>query len=94
MKGQRGNGAAIAVIEDSHVIDTSGKPCFQTIRRVDCHILCENPASSPGPLRCDCCKSLRGTLRSALSRQKSQEIHPLVATQNTVPSPPVSLNQG
>ena len=46
VKGQRGNGAAIAVIEDSHVIDTSGKPCFQTIRRVDCHILCENPASS------------------------------------------------
>ena len=71
MKGQRGNGAAIAVIEDSHVIDTSGKPCFQTIRRVDCHILCENPASSSGPLRCDCCKSLRGTLRSALSRQKN-----------------------
>ena len=67
VKGQRENGPVVAVLENNPVKDTTREIYSQTIRRVDCEILCESVVSAP--LHCDRCKSLRGTLRSAVCRQ-------------------------
>ena len=73
IKGERGNGETIAVIDTSTpVIDSLGKQYLQTIRRVNCDILCK---SSHHPTPCSACKSLRSTLRSALSRHNSRADH-------------------
>ena len=39
VKGERGNGPAVAIIEKAHVEDLSGNQCCQTIRRLDCDII-------------------------------------------------------
>ena len=66
----KGAGGArdVAFIDDSPVVDTTGKAYDCTVRRVDCELLCEH--SGQYPLRCNSYQPYRSTLHSAVSRQK------------------------
>ena len=65
VKGERGNGPVVAVIEKANVEDLSGNSCCHTIRRLDCDVIIDSSC-----FHCDSCKSFRKTLRSALSRKR------------------------
>lgn len=66
IKGQRGHGDTVAFIDESPVTDSKGQSHPQTVRRVDCDILCE--PSNEHPLPCQSCRAFRSTLRSAACR--------------------------
>ena len=70
VRGARGNGDIIASIDNSTVVDHSGKAYQCTVRRVDCDVLCEK--SSQYPLRCQSCQAFRSTLRSMVSRRSNE----------------------
>lgn len=67
MKGESGCGDVVAFVDHSPVFDASGNYYQCTVRRVDCHILCDR--SGQYPSRCKSCKAFRPTLRSSAARQ-------------------------
>lgn len=68
IKGARGNGDTIAFVDNSSVVDSTGKGYSCTVRRVDCDVICEHTGQYP--LRCKECQTFRSTLRASVSRQK------------------------
>ena len=69
IKGTRGAGDRVAFIDSSPVVDSSGKCYNITVRRVDCEVICERAGQYP--LRCTSCQAFRSTLRSSVSRLKT-----------------------
>ena len=67
MKGESGCGDVVAFVDHSPVFDASGNYYQCTVRRVDCHILCDR--SGQYPSRCKSCKAFRPTLCSSAARQ-------------------------
>ena len=72
MRGERGHGDVIASLDITPVIDPLGNHYEQTVRRIDCIVLCE-PSASEYPQRCRVCKLFRNTLRASLCKTSSDD---------------------
>ena len=70
LRGERGHGDVIASLDDSPVVDPLGSRYEQTIRQVDCALLCL-PTNTRYPQRCMACKLLRNTLRASVCKSSS-----------------------
>lgn len=81
MKSARGNGDVIAYIDNCTMIDSKGHSHPQTVRRVDCDIICKSTHSHH--VRCKSCQSFRSSLRASLSRQRGKCDDPTAASSHT-----------
>ncbi len=77
-------------IETSPIID-QGMLYESTVRKNDCELLIV-AGQYPTPQRCTTCRSFRGTLRAALSRQKQSIDHGIDHTSITIHTSFASLN--
>ena len=73
VRGQRGSGDVIAVVEDVVVEGPDGEQYSSTVRKVDCSVLC--PKLKKYPVRCKACQLFRSTLRAMVTRQAGQADH-------------------
>ena len=71
IRGEKGTGDAVAVVEDIAVEGQDGEQYSSTVRGTDCSVLCLKPG--PHPVRCKACQSYRSSLRSMVNRQSRQE---------------------
>ena len=68
IKAAWGNRDTIAFVDNSPVVDSTGKGYSCTVRRVDCNVICEHTGQYPQ--HCKACQTFRSTLRASVSRQK------------------------
>lgn len=71
MKSGKGSGETVAFIDNASFEKSYGKRQLETVRRVDCDLLCKQGGRYPP--RCISCYSILSTLRSCCSRQRSSK---------------------
>lgn len=70
IRGNRGNGDVVAVVENKIITNVDGTPHSATVRRIDCQLLCEIVPGQNPIQRCKSCRAFRSTLRSMKTRSQ------------------------